>query len=328
MTSSGYLTDVGGLSVGHATDSKGLTGCTVILCDSPMIGGVDVRGSATGTREIELLRPTHLIQSVHAIFLSGGSAYGLDAAAGVMTFLEENERGFDARVARVPIVPAAILFDLAVGDPAARPTARMAYQACKKATAGAFKRGNVGAGTGATVGKILGMSRAMKTGLGTASVEMFGGIVVGALAAVNAFGDVVDPRNGSIVAGARNQDNSGFADTASLLRGDLSSTVLGFPNTVLAVVATNAHLSKEEANKLAQMASNGISKSVSPAHTIFDGDIAFALSAAESGLKAPVSAIGSAAAEAMTKAVLDAAASAESIEGIPAARDLSFFRRA
>jgi L-aminopeptidase/D-esterase-like protein len=327
MKSSGHLTDIGGLRVGHATDVKGLTGCTVVLCDSPMVGGVDVRGSATGTREIELLRPTHLIQHVHAIFLSGGSAYGLDAAAGVMRFLEENDRGFDVRVAKVPIVPAAILLDLAVGDPKARPTPEMAYQACKKASRGFFERGNVGAGTGATVGKILGLSRAMKGGLGTASIEMAGGIVVGALAAVNAFGDIIDPRNGKIVAGARNQDDTGFADTASLLKGDLSATILGFPNTVIAVVATNARLSKEETNKLAQMASNGIARTVSPAHTSYDGDVMFALSNAESNLKAPASAIGAVAAEAMAKAILDAVASAESIEGIPAARDISFFRR-
>ncbi|RJP17643.1 MAG: peptidase S58 family protein [Candidatus Abyssobacteria bacterium SURF_5] len=327
MDPSGYLTDIGGLRVGHATDRSGVTGCTVILCDAPMTGGVDVRGSATGTREIELLRPTHLIQHVHAILLAGGSAYGLDAAAGVMRFLEEHDIGFDIRIAKVPIIPAAILLDLAIGNPTARPTGEMAYQACSEAGSGSFGRGNVGAGTGATVGKIYGMSRAMKSGIGTACVDVAGGIKVGALFAVNAFGDIVDPSTGVIVAGARLPDDSGFADTACVLKQDPAGTVLGFPNTVIGLAATNAFLTKEETCKFAQMASNGIAKTVSPAHTSFDGDVVFALSRADSRLSAPVSAIGCAAAEAVASAILDAVACAESIEQIPAARDVSFSRR-
>lgn len=324
MKNSGYLTDIGGLRVGNATDSVGLTGCTVIICDAPMIGGVDVRGSATGTREIELLRPTHLIQCVHAVLLAGGSAYGLDAAAGVMRFLEENDRGYDVRVARVPIVPAAILLDFGIGNPVARPDAEMGYAACKEASPGAFDRGNFGAGTGATVGKIFGMARAMKAGLGTACVEMEGGIQVGAVVAVNALGDVVDPSTGAIVAGARRQDDSGFVDTVAVLKGDLSGTILGFPNTVIGLVATNARLTKEETNKLAQMAANGITRTVSPAHTSFDGDVVFALSRAEATVTAPVSAIGSAACQALANAVLDAIFCARSVEGIPAAGDPDF----
>jgi L-aminopeptidase/D-esterase-like protein len=324
MKSSGRLTDIGGIRVGHATDPVGLTGCSVILCDTPMTGGVDVRGSATGTREIELLRPTHLIQHVHAVLLAGGSAYGLDAAAGVMRFLEEQGRGFDIRIAKVPIVPAAILLDLAVGDPRARPTADMAYQACQDAAGGDFPRGNAGAGTGATVGKIYGMSRAMKGGLGTACIEIVGGIKVGALVAVNAFGDIIDPGIGAIVAGARKFDDTGFADTASVLRADLAGTVFSLMNTVIGLVATNATLTKEETNKLAQMAVSGITRTTSPSHTSFDGDVVFALSSADGKLSAPAPALGSAAAEAMAAAVLDAIASADSIDGIPAARDVLF----
>jgi L-aminopeptidase/D-esterase-like protein len=322
MATQGYLTDVGGLRVGHATDPVGLTGCTVILCDAGMTGGVDVRGSATGTREIELLRPTHLIQQVHAVLLAGGSAYGLDAAAGVMRYLEERGRGFDLTIARVPIVPAAILFDLALGDPNARPDAAMGYRACEGATEGPFARGNVGAGTGATVGKIRGLAGAMKAGLGTACVELADGIKVGAVVAVNALGDVRDPSTGAIVAGARNLSGDGFADTEQLMRGDLSGTVWGFSNTVIGLVAANARLTKEETNKLAQMAGNGIARCVTPAHTLYDGDVVFALSSAESGLTVPVSAIGSAAAQAMSAAIVDAVRSAEGVAGVPSARDL------
>ena len=322
MKSQAFLTDVGGLRVGHCTDAVGLTGCTVILCDAEMTGGVDVRGSATGTREIELLRPTHLIRHVHAVLLSGGSAYGLDAAAGVMRYLEEHGRGFDLKIARVPIVPAAILMDLAIGSPDARPDAEMGYKACESAREGEFGRGNVGAGTGATVGKIHGMARAMKAGLGTACVEMHSGIRVGAIVAVNAFGDVRDPSSGQIIAGARNAGGDGFADTEKIMARDLSTTIWSLSNTVIGLVATNARLDKEETNKLAQMAGSGIARCITPAHTSFDGDVVFALSNAQSGLTAPVSAVGSCAARAMSLAILDAVETAESAADIPSARDL------
>jgi L-aminopeptidase/D-esterase-like protein len=324
MNSQGHLTDVGGLRVGHATDAAGLTGCTVILCDAPMTGGVDVRGSATGTREIELLRPTHLIQQVHGVLLSGGSAFGLDAAAGMVRYLEEHDCGYDVLIAKVPIVPAAILMDLGIGDPAARPDAEMGYQACANAGSDGFDRGNAGAGTGATVGKMLGIACAMKAGLGTACVEMHGGIKVGAIVAVNALGDVRDPSTGRIIAGARNPDGSGFLDTEKAFTGDLSATILSFSNTVIGLVATNARLDKEETNKVAQMAGNGIARCITPAHTMFDGDVIFALSNAESGRAAPVSAVGSAAATAMQEAILDAVSRAESAGGIPAACDIDF----
>ena len=324
MGSPSYLTDVGGLRVGHSTDSVGLTGCTVILCDTEMISGVDVRGSATGTREIELLRPTHLIQQVHAVLLSGGSAYGLDAASGVMRYLEEHGRGFDLKIARVPIVPAAILMDLGLGDPDARPDAEMGYRACNDAVAGTFDRGNVGAGTGASVGKARGPAYAMKAGLGTACLEVHGGVRVGAIVAVNALGDVRDPADGRIIAGTRNPDGTGFADSEKLFAGDLSATVWSLSNTVIGLVATNARLGKEETNKLAQMASSGITRAITPAHTSFDGDIVFALSSVESSLRVPVSVVGSAAARAMSLAIIDAVASAESAGGIPAASDLDF----
>ncbi len=322
MKSSGYLTDVGGLSVGHVTDPIGLTGCTVILCDAAMTGGVDVRGSATGTREIELLRPTHLIRHVHAVLLAGGSAFGLDAAAGVVRYLEEHGRGYDIMIARVPIVPAAILMDLGLGDPGARPDAEMGYRACADSTDGTFDRGVVGAGTGATVGKILGMAQAMKGGLGTACIEMRGGIKVGAIVAVNALGDVRDPSTGKIIAGARDPGGAGFLDTEKALAGDLSSAITGFSNTVIGLVATNARLDKEETNVVARMASGGISRCVTPAHTSFDGDVVFALSAAGSGLFAPASAVGATAARAMSLAIMDATLSAEGAGGVPAARDL------
>ncbi len=324
MSASSFLTDVGGLSVGHSTDAVGLTGCTVILCDEAMTAGVDVRGSATGTRELELLRPTHLIRHVHGVLLSGGSAFGLDAASGVTRYLEERGRGYDLKVARVPIVPAAILMDLGLGDPGARPDASMGYQACENAVAGEFERGAVGAGTGASVGKAYGISCAMKTGLGTACLELHGGIRVGAIVAVNALGDVRDPASGKIIAGARDPGGAGFADTQKVFAGDLSATVWSFSNTVIGLVATNASLSKEDTNKLAQMASNGIARAITPAHTSFDGDVVFALSRDESGLSAPVSVVGSAASQAVSLAIIDAVISAKAAGGIPAARDVSF----
>ena len=199
----GNITDVPGIRVGHATDPVGLTGCTVVLCEKGAVGGVDQRGGAPGTRETDLLRPGHLVQEVHAVVLAGGSAFGLAAADGVMRYLEERGIGFNARVAKVPIVPAAILFDLDIGDPKARPTADMGYAACQTATAGPLEEGSVGAGTGARVGSILGAGRAMKSGIGGASVSPGGGLVVGALVAVNAFGDVVDPATNEILAGVR-----------------------------------------------------------------------------------------------------------------------------
>jgi L-aminopeptidase/D-esterase-like protein len=318
---SGTLTDIAGIRVGHATDLTGLTGCTVILCENGAIGGMDQRGGAPGTRETDLLRPMHLVQQVHAVLLSGGSAFGLAAADGVMRYLKERGVGYDTGVARVPIVPAAILFDLAIGDPGARPDAEMAYTACVAATAEAVAQGNVGAGTGATLGKALGAGQAMKSGLGSATRSLGRGLVVGALVAVNPFGDVIDPTSADIQAGTRRPDSNELADTLVVMRGILDQRALhSASNTVIGVVATNARLNKEEVNKVAQMAQNGISRTVRPAHTMFDGDTLFALATGET--PADVNLVGAYAAEAVMEAVLRGVKAAEGAGGLPAWRDL------
>src|SRR5512136_2625025 len=234
----GSIADVPGVKVGHAQDDEALTGCTVILCEAGAVGGVDQRGGAPGTRETDLLRPMHLVEQVHGVLLTGGSAFGLDAAAGVMRYLEERGIGFDVGVARVPIVPAAVIFDLAIGRADVRPDAALAYQACLNATTDPVIEGSVGAGTGATVGKILGMQNATKAGVGSACVEIVDGLFVGAIAVVNALGDVIDPRTGAIIAGARSDE--GFADTLNVMRTLLKPLSTSTSNTVIGVVATNA----------------------------------------------------------------------------------------
>jgi L-aminopeptidase/D-esterase-like protein len=314
------ITDVGGVKVGHCTDRQAVTGCTVILCEKGAVAGVDVRGSAPGTRETDLLRPLNLVQEAHAILLTGGSAFGLDAAGGVMRYLEERGVGFDAGVARVPIVPAAVLFDLAIGRADVRPDSTMGHKACCSATDGPVAEGSVGAGTGATVGKLLGPRFATKSGLGTASEKIGKGIVVGALVAVNAFGDVVDPASGQILAGTRTPGLGGFLDTARRMKGDLGQTVLALANTTIGVVATDARLTKEEANKVAQMAHDGLAIVIRPVHTMFDGDTIFALSTGNK--RGDVSAIGAVAAQVTAQAVLRAVREAQSLDDIPAARDL------
>ena len=319
------LTDIEGIKVGQASDFEGITGCTVILC--PPVGavaGVDVRGSAAGARELEPLRVGHLVERIHAVVLAGGSAYGLEAAAGVMQFLEEQGVGFDAGVARVPIVPAAIIFDLALGDSKRRPDAAMGYEAAQSATTGVVEEGCVGAGTGATVGKLFGLTRATKSGLGTAMVEMAEGVLVSALAVVNAFGDVRDPATGKIVAGARvAEDSSEFTDMAAQMRRGVNREAFGAAapaNTTLAVVATNAHFDKVAVTKVAQLAQNGIARAISPVHTMLDGDVVFALSAGER--RADVSAVGTVAAEAVAAAIVRAVEQARSLGGVPALDDL------
>ncbi|HEY72473.1 MAG: peptidase S58 family protein [Chloroflexi bacterium] len=319
------ITDVAGIKVGHYTDREGITGCTVVLCEEGGVGGVDVRGSAPGTRETDLMRPMKLVQRAHAVLLTGGSAYGLDAAGGVMRWLEEREVGFNVGVGVVPLVPAAVLFDLTIGDPKVRPDADAGYQACQSATDGPVAEGSIGAGTGATVGKLLGPKFATKSGLGTASVKIGKGIVVGAIVAVNAFGDVVDPDNGMIIAGTRKPVVGGFVNTVKRMQGDLGQTLLGFANTTLAVVATNAYLTKEGANKMAQMAHDGLARSIRPVHTMLDGDTIFALATGKRPKKgdgADSSVVGAAAAEVLARAVVRAAQQAESLGGAPAARDL------
>ncbi len=326
MTLQSSITDVPGIKVGQSTDPQALTGCTVVLCERGAIAGVDQRGGAPGTRETDLLRPMHLVEKVHAVVLSGGSAFGLDAASGVVRFLEEKGIGFNAGVARIPIVPAAILFDLGIGDPNIRPDADMGYQAAQNASSDPPSVGNYGAGTGCTVGKILGMGQAMKSGLGSASMDLGGGVVVGAIVAVNAFGDVIDPHTGEILAGTRAKKigplqigtPGAFADTLKVFQTLVGKTVLKIAtrgNTVIGVVATNARLNKEQTNKVAQMAQNGVAKTVRPAHTMLDGDTIFALSTG--GKRADVNIVGAFAAEVLSQAIVQAVKSAEPAGGLP-----------
>ena len=274
----GNLCDVPGVLVGHATNHTGPTGCTAVLFDAPAgaVVGVDVRGSSPGTRETDLLNPIGRVNETHALLLTGGSAFGLGAADGVVRFLEEKGVGYDVRVARVPIVPTAVVFDLATGDPAARPDASMGYEAAAAATSEDFAQGSVGVGTGATVGKVLGLERAMKGGVGSFSVGLPGGLVVAALAAVNAFGDVRDPSTGEILAGPRLDDGT-LADSVEHLL-EASHHMRWGENTTLGIVATNARLSKPAATKVAQMAHDGLARTVSPVHTSIDGDVIFAAS--------------------------------------------------
>jgi L-aminopeptidase/D-esterase-like protein len=327
------ITDIPGLLVGHAQDEEALTGCTVVLCEKGAIGGVDQRGGAPGTRETDAMHPMHLVNEVHAIVLSGGSAFGLDSATGVVDYLEERGVGFDVRVARVPIVPAAILFDLGVGSSEVRPDAQMGYQACLNASAERPVEGNVGAGTGATVGKIIGPAGAMKSGIGTASIEIGSGVLVGAIAAVNAFGDVVDPETGQIIAGARvvqkGPEKIGrgpyFADTMWVMQSLVGRSILGFmsnppENTVIGLVATNARFDKEQINKVAQMAQDGLARTVRPAHTMLDGDTIFALATGD--VKADVNIVGAFAAEAFSQAILRAVRAAQPAAGLPCASEV------
>jgi L-aminopeptidase/D-esterase-like protein len=318
----GSITDVPGVRVGHFTDSRRPTGCTVVLFDDGAIGGVDVRGSAPGTRETDLLHPLNTVQQINAILLSGGSAFGLDAATGVMRYLEEHGKGYRAGRYTIPIVPAAILFDLGVGNGKIRPDADAGYAACRNASE-KVEQGNVGAGAGATVGKMFGAGFAMKSGLGTASIKLAdSGLIVAAIVAVNAVGDVMDHQSGKLLAGARNADGKGLRNSmASLISGSGSRGTAG-TNTTIGVVATNATLTKSEVNKVAQMAHDGLARSISPVHTSMDGDTVFA--AATGGLtsKADVSRVGALGAEALARAIKQAVLSATSIPGYPAHRDL------
>ncbi len=325
------ITDVPGIMVGHADDAQAMTGCTVVLCTDGAVGGVDQRGGAPGTRETDLLRPSHLVQKVHAVLLAGGSAFGLDAAAGVMRYLEERDIGHDTTVAKVPIVPAAILFDLGIGRSDVRPDAAMGYLACQNASADRPQEGNVGAGMGASVGKILGMAGAMKSGIGSASIDLGGGIIVGAIIAVNPLGDVVDPQTGNILAGARPAKlgpiNLGgdkpFADTLAAMKGMVGKTALRFAaksNTVIGVVATNAQLNKEEVNKVAQMAQDGVARAVRPAHTMYDGDTLIALATGKK--MTDVNLVGAYGAEVVARAIVNAVLKAEGAGGLPAAANI------
>jgi L-aminopeptidase/D-esterase-like protein len=324
------ITLIEGIRVGHAQDEEALTGCTVVLCEAGAVGGIDQRGGAPGTRETDALHPVHLVDKVHAVMLAGGSAFGLDAAGGAMRYLEEKGVGFNVGVAKVPIVPSAILFDLGIGSAKRRPDAAMGYQACLNASRAAPAQGNAGVGMGATVGKILGMGQATKGGVGSAAIEIGAGVRVGVLVAVNAFGDVIDPQSGAILAGVRSikkgplKVGTGvYADTLTVMKSLAGRTILEFAqrgNTVIGVVATNAKLNKEEANKMARMAMNGLARTIRPASTMLDGDTIFALATGKK--KADVNLVGAYAAEMVAEAILRAVRAATGAGGIPAAGEL------
>ena len=327
MSPAGSLTDVRGLRVGHFTDSRRPTGCTVVLATDGAVAGVDVRGAAPGTRETELMSPLNAVDRVHALLLAGGSAFGLDAAGGVMRWLDERGIGIPVGPARVPIVPAAILFDLWVGDASIRPDAASGYAACDAASASPVAEGNVGAGAGASVGKLFGIERAMRGGLGSASVTV-GGITVAALVAVNAIGDVIDPASGAPIAGARSADGLRLQGTmASMLRGELPAPMQPGSATTLGIVATDAVLTKAQAGKVAQMAHDGFARSINPVHTMTDGDTIFALATGASGQAANISLLGALGAEVTATAIVRAVRAATGLAGaglptLPSARDL------
>jgi L-aminopeptidase/D-esterase-like protein len=315
------ITDIEGIRVGHASDLEGCTGCSVILFDKPAICGIDVRGSAAGTRQTDALGVAHVVEEIQGILLSGGSAFGLDATGGVMSYLEERGIGFEVGVAKVPIVPTAVIFDLAFGSPKARPTATMGYEACERAGL-AVEEGSVGAGVGATVGKLYTTTRAMKGGIGTASVVMPDGVVVAALVVVNAFGDILDNLTGKIIAGARTErDSLVFAGTVDAMKRGESRRQFGIDNTTLAVVATNVHFGKKEMTKVAQMAQAGLIKTITPVHTTFDGDLVFAVSVGEA--QGELNRIGVLGEFVVAEAIKRAIKKADGFGKLPAFKDIS-----
>jgi L-aminopeptidase/D-esterase-like protein len=316
------LTAVDGIRVGHAHNLDGLTGCTVVLCPPNTVGGVDQRGGAPGTRETDLLRPLHIVEHVHAILMAGGSAYGLDAAGGVMCYLEEQGIGFNVGVGVVPIVPAAIILDLDVGDPAIRPDAAMGYAACQAASSEAAAEGCVGVGAGAKVGMLMGRDFACKSGVGSAVIDLGDGLQVGALFVVNALGDVIGA-DGQILAGTRlPPEGDRFADALNILPMMARVEVSGAGHTVIGVVATSALLTKEETNKMAQMAQDGLARAVRPAHTMLDGDTIFALATGAAG-RANVNVMGALAAEVTAQAIRRAVTAATPLAGLPSSTSLS-----
>ncbi len=319
----GAITDIAGLRVGHFTDARRPTGCTVLLCPQGAACGVDVRGAAPGTRETDLLRPDNLVEHVHALLLTGGSAFGLDAASGVMRWLEERGHGLGVGAARVPIVPAAVLFDLWVGDHRIRPDAAAGYAACEAASQQPPAQGSVGAGAGATVGKLFGIERGMRGGIGTASIKL-GAVSIGALVAVNATGDVIDPASGRVVAGTRGADGRPRSATQAIAAGELPPRALPGMATTIGIVATDAQLTKAQCNKLATMAHDGLARSIDPIHTMADGDTLFALATGASGRSGEMTVLGAVAATVMARAVLNAVHAATGLHtpDLPAVRDL------
>jgi|SRR5688572_18976664 len=311
--SDGFITDVAGIKVGHFTDTRRPTGCTVVLSEQGAVTGVDVRGSGPGTRETDLLDPINHVEQVHGILLSGGSAFGLDAASGVMRYLEEHGVGYVTPFAKVPIVPAAILFDLRLGDSRIRPDAESGYQACLAANSGIVAEGSIGAGAGATIGKLQ-PGLPMKGGIGTASLRIGDGIVVGALVAVNCVGNVVDPGNGRIIAGSRSPRGRGFVDVSEWIRGGIPSETT---NTTIGVIATNVRFNKAQMKKIAQMGHDGMARTINPVHTPWDGDTLFAMATGESERIVDVGHIGALAAEVVSQAILRAVQRARAIAGYP-----------
>ena len=316
-----HFHEIGGLRIGHAQNLEAATGCTVIISEEGATVGVDVRGGAPGTRETDLLDPVNLVQKVHAVILGGGSAFGLDAAAGVMQYLEEKKIGFDVEVTRVPIVCGAVLFDLTIGDYRIRPDKAMGYEACLNASLAECRQGSIGAGTGATVGKILGMGHAMKSGLGCYALETEG-LKIGALVAVNCLGDVIDPSTGQKLAGPVNDDAKTLADTEEIMiRSAAAKKNLFGGNTTIGIVSTNAAFTKAQATKLASMAQNGYARTMRPAHSMFDGDTIFAVSTGD--IEADLSVVGLLAARVMERAVVAAIKNAQPLCGLKCYNDLA-----
>lgn len=304
----GYITDVVGIKVGHGQSEVGMTGCTVIICEEGATGGVDVRGSAPGTRETDLFHAEKMVDKVHAIVLAGGSAFGLDAASGVMKYLEENGVGFNVGVTNVPIVASAVIFDLNIGDFTIRPDFWMGYEAASSAKKMEKRQGNIGCGMGATVGKILGPQNAMKSGLGSASIKI-GDVIVSAMVAVNSFGDIYDYDTNNQIAGVYDYKNSKLLNTINIMKGENIDIKFPMTNTTIGVIATNAILTKAEGNKVAEMAHNGFARSINPIHTMYDGDTIFTM--ATNKIKSDVSFVGTLAAEVMSMAISNGVKSAQ-----------------
>ncbi len=324
MLPPGSITDVPGLTAGHFTDLRRPTGCTVVLCPQGAACGVDVRGASPGTRETDLLSPLNRVAEVHAVLLSGGSAFGLDAATGVMRWLEQQGAGLPVGPVRVPIVPAAVLFDLWVGDASVRPDAAAGLAACAAASAQPLPAGSLGAGAGATVGKLWGLAHAMKGGIGGASVKV-GGITVAAVVAVNALGDVTEPGSDHVLAGSRAADGRTARHTVpSFLRGDLPATLATGMATTIGVIGTDAQLDKAQCTRLAQCGHDGLARSIAPVHTQFDGDTLFALATGASGLPGDPVVLGALATHVVAQAVLDAVRQATGLPQFPSARDLGW----
>lgn len=307
------ILDVNGIKVGQVEDKDGLTGCTVVICEKGVVCGVDVRGSAPGTRETDLLDPINMVEKVHAVVLSGGSAFGLESTCGVSKYLEEKNIGFDVGVAKVPIVTGAVLFDLAVGDPKCRPNIDMGYRACEVASDTTLNLGNFGAGCGATVGKVKGIEYCTKGGIGSYSMKLDNGLVIAALVAVNAFGDVYE--NGQVIAGVLNDNKDSFLNTYELMKQGVNKGGFNIDNTTIGIVATNAKLTKAQCKKVSQMSHNGYAKAIFPIHTPHDGDTIFTIATGE--IETDITLLGSIATEVVEKSIISAIKNAKMINNIP-----------